>query len=164
MKSKSQKKEKRANSEEKKIETKNDIIKKSNQNLNTKPQNPDKFPKNVNEFRHIMDDVSCCRADIEFMLELRRPNKFLSRDRNIQLTEPQFYQEDLSKYKNKNIRKLEERKLLQTNIGLFRQIFSNRAKYAINNSVYRYEIALRTEPNKISKSLGKKEGEEKKKF
>ena len=164
MKSKSQKKEKRVNSEEKKIKTKNDIIKKNNQNLNTKPQNPDKFPKNVNEFRHIMDDVSCCRADIEFMLELRRPKKFLSRDRNVQLAEPQFYQEDLSKYKNKNIRKLEEKKLLQTNIGLFRQIFSDRSKYAINNSVYRYEVALRTEPNKISKSLGKKEGEEKKSF
>ena len=58
---------------------------------------------------------------------------------------------------------MEERKLLQTNIGLFRQIFSNRANYAINNSVYRYEVGLRTEPNKIiSKSLGKKDNEDKK--
>ena len=162
MKSKSQKKEKKTKSEEKKIETKNDIIKKNIQNLNTKPQNPDKFPKNVNEFRHIMDDVNCCRADIEFMLELRRPKKFFSKDKNALLGEPQFYQDDLTKFKNRNIRKMEEKKLLQTNIGLFRQIFSNRAKYAINNSVYRYEVGLRTEPNKISKSLGKKEGEDKK--
>jgi hypothetical protein len=163
MKSKSQKKEKQKNSEEKKIETKNDIIKKNNANLNTKPQNPDKFPKNVNEFRHIMDDVNCCRADIEFMLELRRPKKFLSLDKNSTLGEPQFYQDDLSKYKTKKAKKWEEKKLLQTNMGTFRQIFSNRAKYAINSSVYRYEVGLRTEPNKISsKSLGKKEGEDKK--
>ena len=127
----------------KRIETRKDIIKKNNLTLNTKPQNPDKFPKNVNEFRHIMDDVNCCRADIEFMLELRRPKKFLSKDKNSTLGEPQFYQDDLTKYKNKTIRKLDERKLLQTNIGTFRQIFSNRARYAINNSVYRYEVGLR---------------------
>ena len=163
MKSKSQKKDKQKNSEEKKIETKNDIIKKNNANLNTKPQNPDKFPKNVNEFRHIMDDVNCCRADIEFMLELRRPKKFLNIEKNSTLGEPQFYQDDLTKYKNKRVKKWEEKKLLQTNMGTFRQIFSNRARYAINSSVYRYEVGLRTDPNKISsKSLGKKEGEDKK--
>ena len=159
MKSKSPKKDKVKTSEDKKVETKNDIIKK---NLNTKPQNPDKFPKNVNEFRHIMDDVNCCRADIEFMLELRRPKKFLSADKNSPLGEPQFYQDDLNKYKNKNTQKWDEKKLLQTNIGTFRQIFANRAKYAINNSTYRYEVGLRTEPNKISKTVGKKEGEDKK--
>ena len=163
MKSKSQKKEKTKNHEEIKIETKNDIIKKNNENLNTKPQNPDKFPKNVNEFRHIMDDVNCCRADIEFMLELRRPRKFLSIDKNTNLGEPQFYQDDLTKYRNKTIRKWEEKKLLQTNIGTFRQIFSNRANYAINSSVYKYEVGLRTEPNKLlAKSMVKKDGEEKK--
>ena len=161
MKQKSEKKEKPKNSEEKKIETKSDIIKKNNTTLNTKPQNPDKFPKNVNEFRHIMDDVNCCRADIEFMLELRRPKKWLSKDKNQTIGEPQFYQDDLNKYKSRYTRKLEERKLLQTNIGTFRQIFSNRAKYAINNSTYRYEVGLRTEPNKISKSLGKQDDDKK---
>jgi hypothetical protein len=162
MKSKSQKKEKTKILEEKKIETKSELIKKNNLNLNTKPLNPNAFPKNVNEFRHIMDDVNCCRADIEFMLELRHPKKFLSKERTSTLGEPQFYQDDLTKYKNKIIKKWDERKLLQTNIGTFRQIFSNRAKYAINNSTYRYEVGLRTEPNKISKSVGKKEGEDKK--
>ena len=161
MKQKSEKKEKSKNSEEKKIETKSDIIKKNNIALNTKPRNPDKFPKNVNEFRHIMDDVNCCRADIEFMLELRRQKKFLSKDKNATIGEPQFYQDDLNKYKNKNQKKWEEKKLLQTNIGTFRQIFSNRAKYAINNSTYRYEVGLRTEPNKISKSVGKKDDDKK---
>ena len=162
MKTKSPKKEKPKNPEEKKIETKNDIIKKNNHVLNTKPQNPNKFPKNVNEFRHIMDDVNCCRADIEFMLELRRPKKFLSVDKSSTLGEPQFYQDDLNKYKNKITKKWDEKKLLQTNIGTFRQIFSNRANYAINNSTYRYEVGLRTEPNRISKTVGKKEGEDKK--
>ena len=161
MKQKSEKKEKPKNSEEKKIETKSDIMKKHTTILNTKPQNPDKFPKNVNEFRHIMDDVNCCRADIEFMLELRRPKKWLSKDKNQTIGEPQFYQDDLNKYKSRYTRKLEERKLLQTNIGTFRQIFSNRAKYAINNSTYRYEVGLRTEPNKISKSLGKQDDDKK---
>ena len=154
--------EKSKNNEEKKIETKSDIIKKNNQNLNLKPQDPDKFPKNVNEFRHIMDNVNCCRADIEFMLDLRRPRKFLSKDKSSTLGEPQFYQEDLNKYRNKTMKKPDEKRLLQTNIGIFRQIFSNRAKVAINNTTYRYEIGLRTEPNKISKSIGKKEVEDKK--
>ena len=109
-----------------------------------------------------MDDVNCCRADIEFMLDLRRPRKFLSKDKSSTLGEPQFYQEDLNKYRNKTMKKPDEKRLLQTNIGIFRQIFSNRAKVAINNTTYRYEIGLRTEPNKISKSIGKKEVEDKK--
>ena len=160
MKSKSKTLNKSKNSEEKKIEAKEEV-KKNSIILHTKPQNPDKFPKNVNEFRHIMDDVNCCRADIEFMLELRRQKKFLSKEKH-SLGEPQFYQDDLEKYKTKIFKKPEERKLLKTNIGLFRQIFSNRASYAINNSTYKYEVCLRTEPNITSKSLGKKDGEDKK--
>ena len=109
-----------------------------------------------------MDDVNCCRDDIEFMLELRRPIKFRSKEKNTSVAEPQFYQEDLEKYKNKIIKKSDEKKLLKTNIGLFRQIFSNRAKYAINNSVYRYEVSLRTEPNQITKSPATKNEENKK--
>ena len=156
------KQEKPKKSEEKKIETKKDIILKNSHNLNIKPQDPNKFPKNVNEFRHIMDDVNCCRDDIEFMLELRRPIKFRSKEKNTSVAEPQFYQEDLEKYKNKINKKSEEKKLLKTNIAIFRQIFSNRAKYAINNSVYRYEVSLRTEPNQIAKSPTTKNEENKK--
>ena len=33
---------------------------------------PNSFPKNVNQFRHILEDIKCCGADIEFMLQLRR--------------------------------------------------------------------------------------------
>jgi len=154
--------EKPKKSEETKIETKKDIILKNSLNLNTKPQDPNKFPKNVNEFRHIMDDVNCCRDDIEFMLELRRPLKCKSKEKNSSIAEPQFYQEDLEKYKNKIVKKSEEKKLLKTNIAIFRQIFSNRAKYAINNSVYRYEVSLRTEPNQITKSPATKNEENKK--
>ena len=163
MKSETNKQEKSKNSEKIKIETKSDIIKKNNQNLSTKPQDPDKFPKNVNEFRHIMDDVNCCRADIEFMLVLRRPRKSLSKDKNSTLAEPQFYQDDLTKYRNKLTKKSEEKKILQTNIGTFRQIFSNRASYAINNPTYRYEVCLRTEPNVQSKTIEKKKDDEDKK-
>ena len=171
MKSKSPKKDKSKISEDKKNEKnekKSDSNKKNNintmkksQNFNSKTLDQDKFPKNVNEFRHIMDDIKCCRADIEFMLELRRPKKFLSIKNNSSPGEPQFYQEDLEKYKNKTSKKSEERKFLQTNIGTFRQIFSNRAKIAINSSIYKYEVGLRTEQNKISKSLNKK-GDDKK--
>lgn len=161
MKKKPNKNKKQKDSEEKKIETKKDIIKKNSYNLNTKPQNPNKFPKNVNEFRHIMDDINCCRADIEFMLELRRPKKFQSKDKSSSIGEPPFYRDDLTKYKTRFIPKLEEKKLLQTNIGIFRQIFSNRAHYAINNSTYRYEVGLRTEPSRLIKSVGKVEDNKK---
>jgi len=162
MKSNSKILNKSKNSEEKKIETKEEVNKKNSIVLHTKPQNPDKFPKNVNEFRHIMDDVNCCRADIEFMLELRRQKKILSKEKHSSIGEPQFYQDDLEKYKTKMVKKPEEKKLFKTNIGLFRQIFSNRASYAINNPTYKYEVCLRTEPNITSKSLGKKDGEDKK--
>ena len=155
----------KSNSEEKKKETKEakeEVNKKNSIVLHTKPQNPDKFPKNVNEFRHIMDDVNCCRADIEFMLELRRQKKILTKEKQSSIGEPPFYQEDLEKYRTKIVKKPEEKKLLKTNIGLFRQIFSNRASYAINNPTYKYEVCLRTEPNITSKSLGKKGAEDKK--
>ena len=94
----------KSNSEEKKKETKEtkeEVNKKNSIVLHTKPQNPDKFPKNVNEFRHIMDDVNCCRADIEFMLELRRQKKILTKEKQSSIGEPPFYQEDLEKYRTK---------------------------------------------------------------
>ena len=102
-----------------------------------------------------MDDVTCCRADIEFMLELRRHKKIQNIEKNVANSEPGFYQDDLTKYINRNTKKSEEKKLLQTNIGTFKQLFSDRAKYAINNPTYRYEVCLRTEPNQIAKSVGK---------
>ena len=134
----------------------------NNNNINIqKPQNPDKFPKNVNEFRHIMDDVTCCRADIEFMLELRRHKKIQSIEKSVASTEPPFYQDDLTKYRNRFVKKSEEKRLLQTNIGTFRQLFSDRTKYAINDPTYRYEVCLRTEPNLVTKSTGKSKEESK---
>jgi hypothetical protein len=114
---------------------------------------PDSFPKNVNEFRHIIDDIKCGRADVEFMLELRRHKK---RDNNldkVHTNEPSFYQNDLSKYKNKNILKPEEKKMLQVNIGQYKYILSDRTKYAINDSTFKYEVRLRTEPPSLSKSV-----------
>ena len=36
------------------------------------------YPKNANEFRHILEDIKCCHADVDFMLELRRYKKIKS--------------------------------------------------------------------------------------
>ena len=93
------------------------------------------------------------------MLELRRHKK---RDNNldkVHANEPSFYQNDLSKYKNKNILKPEEKKMLQVNIGQYKYILSDRTKYAINDSTFKYEVRLRTEPPFLSKSVDIKNSE-----
>lgn len=41
--------------------------------------------------------------------------------------------------------------MLQVNLGQFKYILSDRAKYAINNPTYKYEVRLRTEPTYLSK-------------
>ena len=61
---------------------------------------PKAYPKNANEFRHILEDIKCCHADVDFMLELRRHNKIENIDK-IHGNEPSFYHDDLTKYKNK---------------------------------------------------------------
>ena len=120
---------------------------------------PDSFPKNVNEFRHIIDDIKCGRADVEFMLELRRHKKSDNNLDKVHANEPSFYHNDLSKYKNKNILKPEEKKMLQVNIGQYKYILSDRTKYAINDSTFKYEVRLRTEPPSLSKSVDIKNSE-----
>lgn len=114
----------------------------------------DHFPKNANEFRHIIEDIKCCRADVEFMLELRR-NKKLKDLQGINGSEPSFYRDDLTKYKTRAVYKPEEKKMLQTNLGRYKYIISDRSKYAINFPTFKYEVKLRTEGNIISKSLDK---------
>ena len=106
-------------------------------------QKTDKFPKNVNEFRHIMDDVNCCVPDIEYMLELRRHKNIPNIEKNISSIGPGFYEDDLQKYKKKLLKQYDQNKLLKTNIGKFRHIFGDRTKYAINNSLYNFEVNLR---------------------
>ena len=108
-------------------------------------QKSDQFPKNANEFKHIMDDINCGVPDIEYMLQLRRYKKILNIDRNIPANSPSFYDDDFRKYKNKLNKKFNDsQQLLQTNIGRFRQLFSDRAKYAINDTQYKFEVTLRT--------------------
>jgi hypothetical protein len=114
---------------------------------------PDAFPKNVNEFRHIIDDIKCGRADVEFMLELRRHKKIDNNQEKSHANEPSFYHNDLSKYKNKIILKPEEKKMLQVNLGQFKYLLSDRTKYAINDPTFKYEVRLRTEPPYLSKSV-----------
>lgn len=116
--------------------------KEKNSSKNQK-QKEDKFPKNVNEFRHIMDDVNCCVPDIEYMLDLRRHKNISKIEKNTILNSPGFYEDDLQKYKKKLLKKSDENFLLQTNIGKFRQMFGDRTKYAINNSLYKFQVTLR---------------------
>lgn len=120
---------------------------------------PEAFPKNVNEFRHIIDDIKCGRADVEFMLELRRHKKIDNNQEKAHANEPSFYQNDLSKYKNKTLLKPEEKKMLQVNLGQYKYLLSDRTKYAINNPTFKYEVRLRTEPPYLSKSVDIKNSE-----
>ena len=106
-------------------------------------QKADKFPKNANEFKHIMDDINCGVPDIEYMLQLRRHKKIANINKNITANSPSFYEDDLQKYKKRITKKGEEYQLLKTNIGRFRQIFSDRSKYAINDTQYKFEVSLR---------------------
>jgi hypothetical protein len=114
---------------------------------------PDSFPKNANEFRHIIEDLKCCRADVEFMLQLRRHKKINNIEKIIG-TEPTFYHDDLTKYKNRISLKPEEKKMLQINLGNYKYILSDRSKYAINYPTFKYEVKLRKEPY-LSKSFDK---------
>ena len=129
---------------------------KSNNRFHTLENNfNDRFPKNANEFRHIIEDLKCCKADVEFMLELRR-NKKGKNFHGITGTEPSFYRDDLTKYKTKSIYKPEEKKMLKTNLGRYKYIISDRAHYAINFPTFKYEVKLRTDQNdNASKSLDK---------
>jgi hypothetical protein len=129
---------------------------KSNNRFHTLENNfNDRFPKNANEFRHIIEDLKCGKADVEFMLELRR-NKRGKNFHGITGTEPSFYRDDLTKYKTKSIYKPEEKKMLKTNLGRYKYIISDRAHYAINFPTFKYEVKLRTDQNdNVSKSLDK---------
>ena len=118
------------------------------------------FPKNANEYRHLIDDIKCCKSDIEFMLELRRYKALQNIDK-ISSSEPSFYQQDLNKYKDRIILKPEEKKFLQVNMGLYKYILDDKSKYSINvnNPTFKYEVRLRTEgptynsSNKIYKTI-----------
>ena len=79
--------------------------------INSSPhsRNYDFFPKNTNEYRHLIDDIKCCKSDIEFMLDLRRYKNIPNIDK-VTSVEPSFYQNDLSKYKNRALYQPEEKK------------------------------------------------------
>lgn len=121
---------------------------------------PEAYPKNANEFRHIIEDIKCCHADVDFMLELRRHKKIQNLEK-IHGNEPSFYQDDFNKYKNKTLLKSEDRKMLQVNIGKYKYILSDRSKYAINSPTFRYEVKLRTEPTYTPKIFDKNRAKDK---
>ena len=107
-------------------------------------QKSDKFPKNANEFKHIMDDLTCGVSDIEYMLQLRRNKKIQNISKELSVNSPSFYDTDSQKYKTRQIKKLNEKELMKTNLGTFKYIFSDRANYAINDTQYKFEVTLRT--------------------
>lgn len=150
----------KSDSMKKNIRKRNQMSPKSEKKFKTVESHiPDAFPKNVNEFRHIIDDIKCGKADVEFMLELRRHKKTDTNLEKIHANEPSFYQNDLSKYRNKTVLKPEEKKMLQINLGQYKYILSDRTKYAINDSTFKYEVRLRTEPPHLSKSVDIKNSE-----
>ena len=153
--SKSPKKSKEFKSPGKKKEspkkTKNKIIGISSPNI----QKSDRFPKNANEFKHIMEDITCGVSDIEYMLQLRRHKKITNLNKNLSASSPSFYDDDLRKYKNKLNKKSDERRLFQTNIAKFRQIFSDRARYAINDTQFKFEVSLRSDPYSSAKNINR---------
>ena len=121
---------------------------------------PEAYPKNANEFRHILEDIKCCHADVDFMLELRRHKRIQSIEK-MPVNEPSFYLDDLNKYKNKTLLKPEERKMMQVNLGKYKYILSDRSKYAINSPTFKYEVRLRTEPTYLSKIFDKNKNKDK---
>jgi len=109
----------------------------------------DKFPKNANEFKHIMDDLSCGVSDIEYMLQLRRNKKIENISKDLVANSPSFYDTDSQKYKTKHIKKLDEKVFMKTNLGTFGYMLSDRSNYAINNTQYKFETTLRSNPLNI---------------
>ena len=161
--------EKNKTEKENKISSIKKFFKSSKRNMNSQKKFntiesmhlPEAYPKNANEFRHILEDIKCCHADVEFMLELRRHKKIQDLEK-IHGNEPSFYQEDFKKYKNKSLLKSEDRKMLQVNIGNYRYILSDRSKYAINSPTFKYEVKLR-EPTYLSKIFDKNRVKDKEK-
>ena len=151
-------KEKKIKKEESKSPSQKKESPKKNKNIGKGSpilQKSDKFPKNANEFKHIMDDITCGVPDIEYMLQLRRHKKINSLNRNIQANSPSFYDDDLRKYRNKLSKKADDKHLLQTNIGRFRQIFSDRSTYAINDTQYKFQVTLRHDAFSNLKNLSR---------
>ena len=106
---------------------------------------PNEFPKNVNEFKHIIDDVSCGVSDIEYILQLRRNKNTKNISKELTGNSPTFYETDSKKYKTKHTKKLDELEFMKTNLGTFGYMLSDKTKYAINETQYKFETTLRTD-------------------
>ena len=148
---------------------KKEIVPKNNKNLNLKRNSliipkSDRFPKNANEFKHIMDDIKCGVPDIQYMLQLRRHKKISNINKNISANSPSFYDDDLHKYKTKLSKKPDDKLLLQTNIGRFRQIFADRTRYAINGTQFKFEVSLRSDALSSTKNLTRNQEDKDKKI
>ena len=103
-----------------------------------------KFPKNVNEYKHIIDDLSSGVSNIEYVLQLRRSKDIQNISKEITANSPSFYDTDSKKYKTRYTKKLDEKEFMKTNLGTFGYMLSDKAKYAINETQYKFETTLRT--------------------
>ena len=124
------------------------LNKKNDSNKNSKKSifehKSTKFPKNVNDYKHIIDDLSSGVSNIEYILQLRRNKDIQNISKEITGNSPSFYDTDSKKYKTRYSKKLDEKEFLKTNLGTFGYILSDKTKYAINETQYKFETTLRT--------------------
>ena len=119
-----------------------------------------KFPKNVNEFKHIIDDLSSGVSGVEYVLQLRRSKNIQNMSKELTGYSPSFYDTDSKKYKTRYAKKLDEKEFLKTNLGTFGYMISDKAKYAINETQYKFETTLRTNlfnTQRFSRNISQKE-------
>jgi hypothetical protein len=124
------------------LNKKNDSNKKSKKSIFEHKST--KFPKNVNDYKHIIDDLSSGVSNIEYILQLRRNKDIQNISKEITGNSPSFYDTDSKKYKTRYSKKLDEKEFLKTNLGTFGYILSDKTKYAINETQYKFETTLRT--------------------
>ena len=121
------------------------------------------YPKNVNDYAHIIKKNDCHPSDVEFLLLLRTFNKPKKTSEN--LTAPNYYEEDLEKYRKRHKKTELDKTYMRTNYSTYSQLFHDRSKLAINDSQYKYEVSLRIPSNfnrkKASNSTGSKKEDKK---
>ena len=98
-------------------------------------------PKDVNQFRHMIEKYYIRESDLEWMLRLRSYKQMRKRMPLSSLNPPDFYSDDLSKYRIRTeTDKQVNKKYLKTNFAEFKHVMSHRQA---NNALARYETTLR---------------------
>ena len=99
-------------------------------------------PKDVNQFRHMIEKYYIRESDLEWMLRLRSYKQLRKRLPLSSLNPPDFYSDDLSKYRIRTeTDRQANKKYLKTNFAEFRHVISHRQS---NNTLAKYETTLRS--------------------